>query len=180
MKDDTDDVLTYTGADANTVVVFAEGEDYEVNGLQSINDPIVDSNTGNREVTVYNEAGTADATYYIVLNWIKSSADATLASVTVDGTDVTIPTGRNDVDDNGRVFLGQTDSFTMVVTANNSAATVAIGSGDTLANAENNLEVRNSVTVTDSTARNGGFVLIKVTAENGDVMYYVYDTSVEQ
>ena len=180
VKDDTDDVLTYTGADANTVVVFAEGEDYEVNGLQSINDPIVDSNTGNREVTVYNEAGTADATYYIVLNWIKSSADATLASVTVDGTDVTIPTGRNDVDDNGRVFLGQTDSFTMVVTANNSAATVAIGSGDTLANAENNLEVRNSVTVTDSTARNGGFVLIKVTAENGDVMYYVYDTSVEQ
>ena len=175
VKDVDEATLTYTADDANSVIVY--GGDKTALHTVPVNVAAKDSQ---RTVTVWNEAGTDSETYTITLVWNVKSNDATLSSVKVDGTDVTIPTGRNDVDDNGRVFLGQTDSFTMVVTANNSAATVKIGSGDTLANAENNLEVRNSVTVTDSTARNGGFVLIEVTAENGDVMYYVYDTSVEQ
>ena len=175
VKDVDEATLTYTADDANSVIVY--GGDKTALHTVPVNVAAKDSQ---RTVTVWNEAGTDSETYTITLVWNVKSNDATLSSVKVDGTDVTIPAGTSTLNDDGRVFLGPTDSFTMVVTAKDSAATVKIGSGDTLDNAAKNLEVRNEVTVTDSTARNGGFVLIEVTAENGDVMYYVYDTSVEQ
>ena len=126
-------------------------------GRTSYTDNIYDENPG-REITVWNEAGTDSKTYNVKLVWIVKSSNAQLASVKVDGTDVTIPSGGNaTVSDalNSAVKLGAKNKFTMTVQAKNPLATVEIGSGDTIQNAEKNLQVRDSVTVTDSTELNG-------------------------
>ena len=176
VKDAVSDVLTYKVADENTVVILPDNS--ANTGRTSYTDNIYDENPG-REITVWNEAGTDSKTYNVKLVWIVKSSNAQLASVKVDGTDVTIPSGGNaTVSDalNSAVKLGAKNKFTMTVQAKNPLATVEIGSGDTIQNAEKNLQVRDSVTVTDSTELNGGYIVIKVTAEDNTVRCYVYST----
>ena len=105
------------------------------------------------------------------------SSNADLDSVTIDGTEATIPTGSDEAKAENAAYLGSKTKFTLTATAAEKDAKVEIGSGDTLANAVKNLSERDSVTVTESTELNGGFVVIKVTAENGDVLNYVYSTA---
>ena len=105
------------------------------------------------------------------------SSNADLDSVTIDGTEATIPTARTEAKAESAEYLGSKAKFTLTATAAEKDAKVEIGSGDTLANAVKNLSERDSVTVTESTELNGGFVVIKVTAENGDVQNYVYSTA---
>ena len=105
------------------------------------------------------------------------SSNADLDSVTIDGTEATIPTARTEAKAESAEYLGSKAKFTLTATAAEKDAKVEIGSGDTLANAVKNLSERDSVTVTESTELNGGFVVIKVTAENGDVLNYVYSTA---
>ena len=105
------------------------------------------------------------------------SSNADLDSVTIDGTEATIPTARTEAKAESAEYLGSKTKFTLTATAAEKDAKVEIGSGDTLANAVKNLSERDSVTVTESTELNGGFVVIKVTAENGDVQNYVYSTA---
>ena len=104
------------------------------------------------------------------------SNDATLDSVQIDGTDVTIATGRTEPKLESAFEVTVKKEFTLTAAATDAAnAKVEIGSGDTLDNAVKNLSERNSVKVTQSTELNGGFVVIKVTAENGTtVQHYVY------
>ena len=105
------------------------------------------------------------------------SSNADLDSVTIDGTEATIPTASAVAKADNAEYLGSKTKFTLTATAAEKDAKVEIGSGDTLANAVKNLSERDSVTVTESTELNGGFVVIKVTAENGDVQNYVYSTA---
>ena len=105
------------------------------------------------------------------------SSNADLDSVTIDGTEATIPTASAVANADNAEYLGSKTKFTLTATAAEKDAKVEIGSGDTLANAVKNLSERDSVTVTESTELNGGFVVIKVTAENGDVQNYVYSTA---
>ena len=174
VKDVDKATLTYTANDANSVIVYADDK----TALYTV-DVDVNAKATQRTVTVWNEAGTDSETYTITLTWNVKSSNAQLASVKVDGTDVTIPSGGNaTVSDalNNAVKLGAKDKFTMTVQAKNPLATVEIGSGDTIKNAEKNLQVRDSVTVTDSTELNGGYIVIKVTAEDNTVRCYVYST----
>ena len=105
------------------------------------------------------------------------SSNADLDSVTIDGTEATIPTASAVANADNAEYLGSKTKFTLTATAAEKDAKVEIGSGDTLANAVKNLSERDSVTVTESTELNGGFVVIKVTAENDDVQNYVYSTA---
>ncbi len=175
VKDATSDELTYIANDANSVIVY-NGTDTKLHTV-TVN---VDDTDNQRTVTVWNEAGTDSERYTVILKWNVKSSNAQLASVKVDGTDVTIPSGGSDTleaAEKNAVKLGAQNKFTMTVQAKNPLATVEIGSGDTIENAEKNLAERDSVTVTDTTQLNGGYVLIKVTAEDNTVRYYVYNTA---
>lgn len=170
VKDDTNDVLTYTANDANSVVIAPSKTD-----LQSVTESVYDNNPS-RQVIVWNEAGTASETYTVALTWVKSSADASLKQVLVDGTSVPLAAGRTDAKNCDPVYLDKNGEFTLTAIANDSNATVKVGSGTTVELALGNLLNSNSVTVTDSTALNGGVVVIEVIAENGTVQHYVYST----
>ena len=106
------------------------------------------------------------------------SSDNSLASVTIDNTRVAILDSGATADAATVKKVGAKDAFTLTATAAEKDAKVEIGSGETLELAAANLaeQPNNSVTVTDSTILNGGFVVIKVTAESGDAVYYVYST----
>ena len=132
-----------------------------------------------RVVTVTFTSVDGFCTKDITINLI--STNTALDKVTVDGTSV-------DVLDSGATAAAATvkhiDSkakFTLKAIAADDAAKVAIGSGETLDLAVANLNAdsvkTNEVTVTESTAVNGGYVVVKVTAESGAVAYYVYSTA---
>ena len=175
-KDVTEATLTYTANDANSVIKY-EGTK---TALYTVDASATKGQT-RKTVTVYNEAGTDHEEYTITLKWNTKSNNTALKSVKVDGTDTDIPYGRTAAENayDSREYLGQTAEFTMAVTAEDSLAKVEIGSGSNLENAVKNLEVRNDVTVTDTTAVNGGVIVIKVTAEDGTVTHYVYDTAAD-
>ena len=172
VKDVDEATLTYTANNANSVIVY--GGDKTALHTVPVNVVAKDSQ---RTVTVWNEAGTDSETYTITLVWNVKSNDATLSSVKVDGTDVTIPTGRTDPKMESAVNLGSEKAFTMNVVASSDLAKVEIGSGDTLDNAVKNLSEREEISVTESTDLNGGYIVIKVTAEDGTVLHYVYNTA---
>ena len=172
VKDVDKATLTYTANDANSVIVYAGNK----TALYTV-DVDVNAKATQRTVTVWNEAGTNAETYTITLTWNVKSSDASLDSVTVDGTEVTIPTGRTDPKMDSAVNLGSETAFTMNVVASSDLAKVEIGSGDTLDNAVKNLSEREEISVTESTALNGGYIVIKVTAEDGTVLHYVYNTA---
>ena len=134
-----------------------------------------------RVVTVTFTSVDGFCTKDITINLI--STNTALDKVTIDGTSVEILPG-NAVAQNAEVKkIGSKAEFTLKATAADDAAKVAIGSGETLELAVANLNAdsvkTNEAKVTESTALNGGFVVVKVTAESGDVAYYVYNTAAD-
>ena len=108
------------------------------------------------------------------------SSNADLDMVTVDGTSVEVLASGETAAAATVKNIGSKAKFTLKATAADDAAKVAIGSGETLDLAVANLNAdsvkTNEVNVTESTAVNGGYVVVKVTAESGAVAYYVYST----
>ncbi|MDD7000987.1 MAG: S-layer homology domain-containing protein, partial [Oscillibacter sp.] len=144
--------------------------------------PLVGANNGYVESVLTAEDGLTTAKYmWKIEDGDAKSNDATLDSVQIDGTDVTIATGRTEPKLESALEVKVKKEFTLTAAATDAAnAKVEIGSGDTLENAVKNLSERNSVKVTQSTELNGGFVVIKVTAENGTtVQHYVYKLVLE-
>lgn len=170
VKDATSDELTYTVANDNTVIIDTAGKVTLGTGGETIYE-----NNSSRDITVWNEAGNAHADYTLALTWNDRSADTSLASVTVNGSEQNIPAGRANVYDGAFESLSNvTEAFTMNVKANDELAQVRIGMGVDTASAVKNLADRDSVTVQNATDEDCNRIVIEVTAENEDVLYYVY------
>ena len=167
-KDAASDKLTYSNSE--NALIGAPGDNY---GIGLVEETVYNNNTS-RAITVENEAGTDYEDYTVTLVWETKSADTSLKSVYVDNANVEIAGGRTDAADCTPVYLGAKDKFTITATANSAAATVEMGHGDSVANAVADLHATSTLTVTDTTAHNGGYVVIRVTAESGAKTCYVY------
>ena len=132
-----------------------------------------------RVVTVTFTSVDGFCTKDITINLI--STNTALDKVTVDGTSVDVLASGETAAAATVKHIDSKAKFTLKAIAADDAAKVAIGSGETLNLAVANLNAdsvkTNEVTVTESTAVNGGFVVVKVTAESGAVAYYVYSTA---
>ena len=176
----TQDTLTYTASDANSVLI--------VNGGTPVSNPTgtaaasstdaVYSNNSSREVVVWNEAGTDSVTYTIVLNWYDLGTDATLDTVYLGNNNTTLPNWHSTAakavaDPQGMKVVA--DSVEMKVTATDSNATVAIGRGTTVDLAVDDLTETDTIELSNTTDLSGGYVLIRITSEDGNnVSYYAY------
>ena len=167
-KDAASDALTYSNSE--NALIGAPGDNY---GIGLVEETVYNNNTS-RAITVENEAGTDYEDYTVTLVWETKSADTSLKSVYVDNANVEIAGGRTDAANCTPVYLGAKDKFTITATANSAAATVEMGHGDSVANAVADLHATSTLTVTDTTAHNGGYVVIRVTAESGAKTCYVY------
>ena len=167
-KDAASDKLTYSNSE--NALIGAPGDNY---GIGLVEETVYNNNTS-RGITVENEAGTDYEDYTVTLVWETKSADTSLKSVYVDNANVEIAGGRTDAANCTPVYLGAKDKFTITATANSAAATVEMGHGDSVANAVADLHATSTLTVTDTTAHNGGYVVIRVTAESGAKTCYVY------
>ena len=167
-KDAASDKLTYSNSE--NALIGAPGDNY---GIGLVEETVYNNNTS-RAITVENEAGTDYEDYTVTLVWETKSADTSLKSVYVDNANVEIAGGRTDAANCTPVYLGAKDKFTITATANSAAATVEMGHGDSVANAVADLHATSTLTVTDTTAHNGGYVVICVTAESGAKTCYVY------
>ena len=167
-KDATSDKLTYSNSE--NAMIGAPGDNY---GIGLVEETVYNDKTS-RAITVENEAGTDYKDYTVTLVWETKSADTSLKSVYVDNANVEIAAGRTDAANCTPVYLGAKDKFTITATANSAAATVEMGHGDSVANAVADLHATSTLTVTDTTAHNGGYVVIRVTAESGAKTCYVY------
>ena len=167
-KDATSDKLTYSNSE--NAMIGAPGDNY---GIGLVEETVYNDKTS-RAITVENEAGTDYKDYTVTLVWETKSADTSLKSVYVDNANVEIADGRTDAANCTPVYLGAKDKFTITATANSAAATVEMGHGDSVANAVADLHATSTLTVTDTTAHNGGYVVIRVTAESGAKTCYVY------
>ena len=167
-KDAASDKLTYSNSE--NALIGAPGDNY---GIGLVEETVYNNNTS-RAITVKNEAGTDYEDYTVTLVWETKSADTSLKSVYVDNANVEIAGGRTDAANCTPVYLGAKDKFTITATANSAAATVEMGHGDSVANAVADLHATSTLTVTDTTAHNGGYVVIRVTAESGAKTCYVY------
>ena len=167
-KDAASDKLTYSNSE--NALIGAPGDNY---GIGLVEETVYNNNTS-RAITVENEAGTDYEDYTVTLVWETKSADTSLKSVYVDNANVEIAGGRTDAANCTPVYLGAKDKFTITATANSAAATVEMGHGDSVANAVDDLHATSTLTVTDTTAHNGGYVVIRVTAESGAKTCYVY------
>ncbi len=167
-KDAASDKLTYSNSE--NALIGAPGDNY---GIGLVEETVYNNNIS-RAITVENEAGTDYEDYTVTLVWETKSADTSLKSVYVDNANVEIAGGRTDAANCTPVYLGAKDKFTITATANSAAATVEMGHGDSVANAVADLHATSTLTVTDTTAHNGGYVVIRVTAESGAKTCYVY------
>ena len=167
-KDAASDKLTYSNSE--NALIGAPGDNY---GIGLVEETVYNDKTS-RAITVENEAGTDYEDYTVTLVWETKSADTSLKSVYVDNANVEIAGGRTDAANCTPVYLGAKDKFTITATANSAAATVEMGHGDSVANAVADLHATSTLTVTDTTAHNGGYVVIRVTAESGAKTCYVY------
>ena len=167
-KDAVSDKLTYSNSE--NALIGAPGDNY---GIGLVEETVYNDKTS-RAITVENEAGTDYEDYTVTLVWETKSADTSLKSVYVDNANVEIAGGRTDAANCTPVYLGAKDKFTITATANSAAATVEMGHGDSVANAVADLHATSTLTVTDTTAHNGGYVVIRVTAESGAKTCYVY------
>ena len=169
-KDAASDKLTYSNSE--NALIGAPGDNY---GIGLVEETVYNNNNNtSRAITVENEAGTDYEDYTVTLVWETKSADTSLKSVYVDNANVEIAGGRTDAANCTPVYLGAKDKFTITATANSAAATVEMGHGDSVANAVADLHATSTLTVTDTTAHNGGYVVIRVTAESGAKTCYVY------
>ena len=167
-KDAASDKLTYSNSE--NALIGAPGDNY---GIGLVEETVYNDNTS-RAITVENEAGTDYEDYTVMLVWETKSTDTSLKSVYVDNANVEIAGGRTDAANCTPVYLGAKESFTISATANSAAAKVEMGHGDSVANAVADLHATSTLTVTDTTAHNGGYVVIRVTAESGAQTCYVY------
>ena len=167
-KDAASDKLTYSNSE--NALIGAPGDNY---GIGLVEETVYNDKTS-RAITVENEAGTDYKDYTVTLVWETKSTDTSLKSVYVDNANVEIAGGRTDAANCTPVYLGAKDKFTITATANSAAATVEMGHGDSVANAVADLHATSTLTVTDTTAHNGGYVVIRVTAESGAKTCYVY------
>ena len=167
-KDAASDKLTYSNSE--NALIGAPGDNY---GIGLVEETVYNNNTS-RAITVENEAGTDYEDYTVTLVWETKSTDTSLKSVYVDNANVEIAGGRTDAANCTPVYLGAKESFTISATANSAAAKVEMGHGDSVANAVADLHATSTLTVTDTTAHNGGYVVIRVTAESGAQTCYVY------
>ena len=167
-KDAASDKLTYSNSE--NALIGAPGDNY---GIGLVEETVYNNNTS-RAITVENEAGTDYEDYTVTLVWETKSTDTSLKSVYVDNANVEIAGGRTDAANCTPVYLGAKESFTISATANSAAAKVEMGHGDSVANAVADLHATSTLTVTDTTAHNGGYVVIRVTAESGVQNCYVY------
>ena len=168
-KDAASDELTYSNSE--NALIGAPDDNY---GIGEVKETVKNDTTSSRTVTVENEAGTDYEDYTVTLVWETKSTDTSLKSVYVDNANVEIAGGRTDAANCTPVYLGAKDKFTITATANSAAATVEMGHGDSVANAVADLHATSTLTVTDTTAHNGGYVVIRVTAESGAKTCYVY------
>ena len=168
-KDAASDKLTYSNSE--NALIGAPGDNY---GIGLVEETVYNNNNTSRAITVENEAGTDYEDYTVTLVWETKSADTSLKSVYVDNANVEIAGGCTDAANCTPVYLGAKDKFTITATANSAAATVEMGHGDSVANAVADLHATSTLTVTDTTAHNGGYVVIRVTAESGAKTCYVY------
>ena len=176
----TQDTLTYTASDANSVLI--------VNGGTPVSNPTgtaaasstdaVYSNNSSREVVVWNEAGTDSVTYTIVLNWYDLGTDATLATVYLGNNNTTLPGWHSTAEyavQYPQSLTISADSVVMTVTPTDSNATVAIGRGTTVDLAVADLTETDTIELSNTTDLSGGYVLIRITSEDGNnVSYYAY------
>ena len=156
-KDAASDKLTYSNSE--NALIGAPGDNY---GIGLVEETVYNNNNTSRAITVENEAGTDYEDYTVTLVWETKSADTSLKSVYVDNANVEIAGGRTDAANCTPVYLGAKDKFTITATANSAAATVEMGHGDSVANAVADLHATSTLTVTDTTAHNGGYVVIRV------------------
>ena len=168
-KDAASDELTYSNSE--NALIGAPDDNY---GIGEVKETVKNDTTSPRTVTVENEAGTDYEDYTVTLVWETKSTDTSLKSVYVDNANVEIAGGRTDAANCTPVYLGAKESFTISATANSAAAKVEMGHGDSVANAVADLHATSTLTVTDTTAHNGGYVVIRVTAESGAKTCYVY------
>ena len=168
-KDAASDELTYSNSE--NALIGAPDDNY---GIGEVKETVKNDTTSPRTVTVENEAGTDYEDYTVTLVWETKSTDTSLKSVYVDNANVEIAGGRTDAANCTPVYLGAKESFTISATANSAAAKVEMGHGDSVANAVADLHATSTLTVTDTTAHNGGYVVIRVTAESGAQTCYVY------
>ena len=176
-----EDTLTYTANDPNSVIQVNTEE--AVTGFGKTVASATDTVYGypdpnpSRTVVVWNEAGTAHVTYYVVLDWYELSDVDDLATVYFGNNNTSLPnwhsTAAFAIADPVSVKLND-ESTKITVTAKDPNATVEIGRGSDAALAEADLTKTNTIEVKDDTSLSGGYVLIKITAENGTVGYYAY------
>ena len=176
----TQDTLTYTASDANSVLI--------VNGGTPVSNPTgtaaasstdaVYSNNPSRKVVVWNEAGTDSVTYTIVLDWYDLGTDATLDTVYLGNNNTTLPGWHSTAEyavQYPQSLAISADSVVMTVTPTDSNATVAIGRGTTVDLAVADLTETDTIELSNTTDLSGGYVLIRITSEDGNyVSYYAY------
>ena len=189
-KDATSDELTFTANDANSVLVYDSG-----NALYTATVTTTNGDT-KWTVTVHNEAATEKETYTVTLKWDTSSNNTTLKSASISETgahptalDVASITGNADLATAAatpkhlNVTTGK--QYNVSVAATSDAAKVEIVSAENVAAAASALPATAPASATNTasaqvdgnTALNGGIVVVRVTAENGDVMYYVFSAA---
>ena len=189
-KDATSDELTFTANDANSVLVYDGG-----NALYTATVTTTNGDT-KWTVTVHNEAATEKETYTVTLKWDTSSNNTTLKSASISETgahptalDVASITGNADLTTAAatpkhlNVTTGK--QYNVSVAATSDAAKVEIVSAENVAAAASALPATAPASATNTasaqvdgnTALNGGIVVVRVTAENGDVMYYVFSAA---
>ena len=117
-------------------------------------------------------------TYTIVLNWYDLGTDATLATVYLGNNNTTLPGWHSTAEyavQYPQSLTISADSVVMTVTPTDSNATVAIGRGTTVDLAVADLTETDTIELSNTTDLSGGYVLIRITSEDGNnVSYYAY------
>ena len=190
-KDATSDKLTFKGDDANSVLL------YDGNG-KAVGSATVTTSKGDStwNVTVWNEAATAHKDYKIKVEWPESSNDTSLKSASISETGAH-PTALDVASITGNVDLATAAAtpkhldvttgkqYNVSVAATSDAAKVEMVSAENATAAASALPATAPASATNvasaqvdgNTALNGGIVVVRVTAENGDVMYYVFSAA---
>ena len=185
----TKDVLTFTANDNHSVLVY--------DGGKAMHKATVTTTNADHSwtVTVYSEDGTAHEQYTVNMGWEYKSDDASLksASISAEGSNKT-SLDVKDINSKGNTDLDTAattpkhlnvtagEKYRVDVEATHANAKVEVVSAENLDAAKAALPATASSTATNegfaqvdgNTALNGGIVVVRVTAESGAVMYYVF------
>ena len=185
----TKDELTFTANDNHSVLVY--------DGGKAMHKATVTTTNADHSwtVTVYSEDGTAHEQYTVNMGWEYKSDDASLksASISAEGSNKT-SLDVKDINSKGNADLDTAavtpkhlnvtagEKYRVDVKATHANAKVEVVSAENLDAAKAALPATASSTATNegfaqvdgNTALNGGIVVVRVTAESGAVMYYVF------